>query len=59
MLTGCAVFKSRTGEADKALLAECRRELGLEPSLEEAAVEEARRLSVSEKKDPEARVEVV
>ncbi|KAF7188372.1 Quinate permease [Pseudocercospora fuligena] len=53
------VFKSRTGEADKALLAECRRELGLEPSLEEAAMEEARRLSVSEKKDPEARVEVV
>ncbi|KAI5358152.1 Putative major facilitator, sugar transporter, major facilitator superfamily [Septoria linicola] len=55
------VFGSRTGEEDQRILAECRRELGLNLSLEEAAIEEARRLSVdtSEKKAHEARVEAV
>ena len=53
------VFGSHTGEEDQRILAECRRELGLHASLEEAAIEEVRRMSASEKKDPEARVEVV
>ncbi|KAK4506166.1 hypothetical protein PRZ48_004131 [Zasmidium cellare] len=52
------VFKSRTGEADRRLLAECRRELGLEESLEDAALEEVRRMSVGAEKAPDARVEV-
>lgn len=50
------VFGSHTGEEDQRMLAECRRELGL--TMEDEAVEEARRFSVNEKKNPEARVEV-
>lgn len=53
------VFKSRTGEADRRLLAECRRELGLEESLEEAALEEVRKMSIGAEKAPDSRVEVV
>ena len=53
------VFNSHTGEADQRLLSECRRELGLEPALEAAAIDEVRRLSVGAEKDAAARVEAV
>ena len=53
------VFNSHTGEADQRLLSACRRELGLEPALEAAAIDEVRKMSVGAEKDAAARMEAV
>lgn len=51
------VFKSRTGEADRKLLAECRTEVGLDVGLETVAVEEAKRSPSVDQKDEESKME--
>ena len=51
------VFKSRTGEADRKLLAECRTEVGLDVGLETVAIEEAKRSTSEGQKDEEMKME--